>query len=159
DTSMYSNHHFEKEDEQNVGDADDLNQNASQYQKDSSVNTEADRTDENTFVNDAQISEDKDNEAQQVYDKPTAKVNSGEQRNQQHKNTTRSKGSKPFNVVMTPSDKKRMLDAKKNLSNTNITVNSNEVKLQQSDENIDTSTQTKKDESTASNNQQTQTEN
>src|SRR5699024_6114792 len=79
DTSMYSNHHFEKEDEQNVGDADDLNQNASQYQKDSSVNTEADRTDENTFVNDAQISEDKDNEAQQVYDKPTAKVNSGEQ--------------------------------------------------------------------------------
>src|SRR5699024_5325807 len=50
DTSMYSNHHLEKEDEQNGGDADDLNQNASQYQKDSSVNTEADRTDENTFV-------------------------------------------------------------------------------------------------------------
>ncbi|WP_192945063.1 DNA translocase FtsK [Staphylococcus cohnii] len=159
DTSMYTNYHFEKEDEQNVDDTDDLNQNASRYQKDSSVNTEADRTGENTFVSDAQISENKDDETQQVHDKPAAKVNSDEQRNQQHKNTTRLKGSKPFNVVMTPSDKKRMLDAKKNLNNTNTSVKSNEVKLQQSDENIDKTTQTKKDESTASYHQQMQTEN
>ncbi|MCI2939928.1 DNA segregation ATPase FtsK/SpoIIIE, S-DNA-T family [Staphylococcus cohnii] len=159
DTSMYTNHHFEKEDEQNDGDSDDLNKNVSRYQKDSSVNTEADRTSENTFVNDAQISENKDDEAQQVHDKPVAKVNSDEQRNQQHKKATRLKGSKPFNVVMTPSDKKRMLDAKKNLNNTNTSVNSNEVKLQQSDDNIDKSTQTKKDETTASYHQQMHTEN
>src|SRR5699024_2006160 len=103
DTSMYSNHHFEKEDEQNDGDTDDVNQNVSRYQKNSSVHTEADRTGENTFVDDTQISEDKDDEAQQAYDKTTAKDKNDQQANQQHKTTTKVKGSKPFNVVMKPS--------------------------------------------------------
>ncbi|MEJ7545654.1 hypothetical protein, partial [Staphylococcus hominis] len=71
-----------------------------------------------------------------------------------------SKGSKPkpFNVVMTPSDKKRMLDAKKNLNDTHAFVNSNDTELQQSDEKIDKPAQSEKDESTAAFNQQMQTE-
>ena len=54
------------------------------------------------------MSENNENEAQQDHVKTNAKANSDEQNNQQHKNTINSKGSKPkpFNVVMTPSDKK-----------------------------------------------------
>ena len=59
---------------------------------------------------------------------------------------------------MTPSDKKRMLDAKKNLNDTHAFVNSNDTELQQSDEKIDKTAQSEKDESTAAFNQQMQTE-
>ena len=51
-----------------------------------------------------------------------------------------------------------MLDAKKNLNDTHAFVNSNDTELQQSDEKIDKTAQSEKDESTAAFNQQMQTE-
>ncbi|MES3713630.1 DNA translocase FtsK [Staphylococcus ureilyticus] len=51
-----------------------------------------------------------------------------------------------------------MLDAKKNLNDTHTFVNSNDTELQQSDEKIDKTAQSEKDESTAAFNQQMQTE-
>lgn len=160
DTSLHADHHFEKEHEQYVGDADDINQNESRNEEDSSASTESDKNGEETVVNDALISENKENEAQQDHVKTNAKVNSDEQNNQQHKNAINSKGSKskPFNVVMTPSDKKRMLDAKKNLNDTHAFVNSTEAGLHHSDEKPDKTSQNEKDESTAAFNQQMQNE-
>ena len=159
-TSLHTNHHFEKEDEQYVDESNDINQNESRNEEDLSTSTEADENGEETVANDVQMSENNENEAQQDHVKTNAKANSDEQNNQQHKNTINSKGSKPkpFNVVMTPSDKKRMLDAKKNLNDTHAFVNSNDTELQQSDEKIDKTAQSEKDESTAAFNQQMQTE-
>ena len=159
-TSLHTKHHFEKEDEQYVDESNDINQNESRNEEDLSTSTEADENGGKTVANDVQMSENNENEAQQDHVKTKAKANSDEQNNQQHKNTINSKGSKPkpFNVVMTPSDKKRMLDAKKNLNDTHAFVNSNDTELQQSDEKIDKTAQSEKDESTAAFKQQMQTE-
>ncbi|WP_214307038.1 hypothetical protein, partial [Staphylococcus pseudoxylosus] len=62
------------------------------------------------------VSQDIDSDEQETNNTVDSKVDTGKATHRDQPTQAKSaikKGSKPFNVVMTPSDKKRMLDARK----------------------------------------------
>ncbi|MDW8565275.1 DNA translocase FtsK [Staphylococcus shinii] len=72
------------------------------------------------------ISQDKDLNEQEINDRVDSKVDTGKATHRDQSTQAKSakkKGSKPFNVVMTPSDKKRMLDARKSQNQNQVSSN------------------------------------
>src|SRR5699024_12524576 len=73
---------------------------------------------------------------------------------QKKKKTAKTKGSKPLNVVMTPSDKKRMLDAKKKRHTNYSSMSLSEDNKYQSEDNTNIKAPSNTDKSLSSPKQQ-----
>lgn len=81
-----------------------------------SLSAESDSEDSNLSHYDKDISQDKVSEEQETNNTVDSKVDTGKATHRDQSTQVKSankKCSKPFNVVMTPSDKKRMLDTRK----------------------------------------------
>ncbi|MEY8603726.1 DNA translocase FtsK [Staphylococcus nepalensis] len=108
-----------------------------------------------TKDNDIQTTNSSQNEADdaQVTESVHA-LSSSEKSSQQRKKSAITKGSKPFNVVMTPSDKKRMLDAKKKRHTNYSSMSLSEDNKYQSEDNTNIKVPSNTDKSLSSPKQQ-----